>query len=46
MSETNRISTGILKTWVNGQLVFSEGKITGVLPGQVIRRPVSRGSPG
>ena len=39
MSDTNRISTGIMKTWVNGQVVFSDGKATRVLPGQVVRRP-------
>jgi N-acyl-D-amino-acid deacylase len=39
MSATNRISTGISKTWVNGHLVFSEGKATGSLPGKVLRRP-------
>lgn len=38
ISDTNKISTGIAKTWVNGQLVFSEGETTGSLPGQVIRR--------
>jgi N-acyl-D-amino-acid deacylase len=38
MSDINRLSTGIVKTWVNGQLVFSEGKATGARPGQVIRR--------
>ena len=38
MNETNKISTGILKTWVNGQLVFSDGKTTGSVPGQVLRR--------
>ena len=38
MSDTNRLSTGIVKTWVNGQVVFSDGKATGVLPGQVVRR--------
>ncbi len=40
MSEINRISTGIVKTWVNGRLVYSEGKTTGVRPGQVLRRPI------
>lgn len=32
------LSGGILKVWVNGQAVFSEGKVTGNLPGQVIKR--------
>lgn len=39
MSDTNRISTGISRTWVNGKLVFSDGKTTGLLPGKVLRRP-------
>ena len=38
MSDINKISTGISKTWVNGQLVFSEGKTSGLLPGQSLRR--------
>ena len=38
MNETNKISTGILKTWVDGQLVFSEGRTTGSVPGQILRR--------
>jgi N-acyl-D-amino-acid deacylase len=32
-------SIGIEKVWVNGQLVFEEGKITGNRPGKPIRRP-------
>lgn len=38
ISNTNRISTGIAKTWVNGELVFVNGETTGLLPGQVILR--------
>jgi N-acyl-D-amino-acid deacylase len=34
-------SVGIEKVWVNGQLVFADGDVTGNLPGQVIRRPVN-----
>ncbi len=32
------LSSGIEKVWVNGQLVWSEGKATGERPGQVITR--------
>ena len=32
-------SNGIEKVWVNGQLVFADGKATGNRPGSVIRRP-------
>lgn len=32
------LSSGILKVWVNGQAVFSDGKVTGNRPGQVIKR--------
>lgn len=38
MSDINRLSTGIVKTWVNGQLVFSAGEATGARPGHVILR--------
>ena len=38
MSEINRLSAGIVKTWVNGRLVFSDGRATGSWPGQVILR--------
>ncbi len=38
MSDINKVSTGISKTWVNGQLVFSEGKASGLRPGQSLRR--------
>ena len=31
-------STGISKVWVNGQLVFDEGHVTGARPGMVVRR--------
>ena len=31
-------STGIEKVWVNGQLVWSEGKATGARPGKVISK--------
>lgn len=32
------LSEGIAKVWVNGQLVFADGKATGTHPGRVIRR--------
>ncbi|MBK8373669.1 N-acyl-D-amino-acid deacylase family protein [Sphingorhabdus sp.] len=32
------LASGILKTWVNGELVYSGGKATGAHPGQIIRR--------
>jgi N-acyl-D-amino-acid deacylase len=32
-------SVGIEKVWVNGQLVFADGEVTGNRPGVVIRRP-------
>ena len=32
------ISVGIRKVWVNGEVVFEEGKTTGKHPGKVIRR--------
>ena len=38
ISNTNAMSTGISKTWVNGQLAFSERKTTGLRPGKVLRR--------
>lgn len=32
------VSVGIRKVWVNGEVVFEEGKTTGNYPGKVIRR--------
>ena len=32
------ISVGMEKVWVNGQLVFADGEVTGNRPGNVIRR--------
>ena len=34
-------SVGIENVWVNGQLVYANGEVTGNLPGQVIRREVN-----
>lgn len=36
--EPHKISTGIEKVWVNGRLVFENGKTTGNYPGKIIRR--------
>jgi N-acyl-D-amino-acid deacylase len=33
-----RRSEGIVKVWVNGQIVYADGKTTGMLPGKVVRR--------
>jgi N-acyl-D-amino-acid deacylase len=32
------LSSGITAVWVNGQLVFENGKATGKLPGVLVRR--------
>jgi N-acyl-D-amino-acid deacylase len=37
-AQPNLISEGIVRVWVNGRLVFADGKATGVHPGRVIRR--------
>lgn len=34
----HELSEGISKVWVNGVLVYEEGRPTGVLPGQVLKR--------
>lgn len=38
MDNPDRVSTGLSKVWVNGQQVYSGGKTTGLLPGQLVRR--------
>jgi len=35
-------SVGIEKVWVNGQLVFDGGQVTGNRPGKPLRRPIPR----
>lgn len=35
-------SVGIAKVWVNGVLVFADGKATGAYPGEVIRREAGK----
>ena len=32
------LSSGISKTWVNGQIVFEDGRATGLMPGRFIAR--------
>jgi N-acyl-D-aspartate/D-glutamate deacylase len=34
-------STGILMVWVNGELVWDRGDVTGARPGRVLRRPAA-----
>ena len=34
-------SVGILKVWVNGELVWDQGEVTDARPGRVLRRPSS-----
>jgi hypothetical protein len=36
--DINKLSSGITKVWVGGELVYSEKKSTGLRPGKVIRR--------
>ncbi|MEO8452192.1 MAG: amidohydrolase family protein, partial [Gemmatimonadota bacterium] len=36
--EPRRLSEGVLRVWVNGAMVFADGKATGAYPGRVIRR--------
>ena len=38
MENINRLSSGITKVWIGGELVYSENKATGLRPGKVIRR--------
>ena len=36
--EPHRLSEGVFRVWVNGGLVFADGKTTGAYPGRAIRR--------
>jgi N-acyl-D-amino-acid deacylase len=36
--EPHAVSVGIHRVWVNGEVVFADGRTTGRLPGRVIRR--------
>jgi N-acyl-D-amino-acid deacylase len=37
--DPHRVSAGIEKVWVNGELVFDGGQVTGRHPGRPVRRP-------
>ncbi|MBM23380.1 MAG: aminoacylase [Gammaproteobacteria bacterium] len=38
MENINKLSSGIAKVWIGGELVYSDKKSTGLRPGRVIRR--------
>ena len=38
--EPHAVATGIERVWVNGTMVFENGKTTGARPGRVLRRTV------
>ena len=40
--DPHALSTGIARTWVNGVVVYQNGKVTGVHPGQVVRRTAAQ----
>jgi N-acyl-D-amino-acid deacylase len=40
-----RLSVGIARVWVNGQLVFADGRSTSIRPGVAIRRTSTGGKP-
>ncbi len=40
--DPHALSEGIVMTWVNGEVVYREGRTTGARPGQVLRRSVGR----
>jgi N-acyl-D-amino-acid deacylase len=44
-AEPHAISSGIHKVWVNGALVYADGKVTGERPGRVLRRASSAPAP-
>jgi N-acyl-D-amino-acid deacylase len=37
-AEPHAVSVGIERVWVNGQVVFVDGRATGARPGRVLRR--------
>jgi N-acyl-D-amino-acid deacylase len=37
-ADPSAANSGISRVWVNGTSVFEQGKVTGNLPGQIIRR--------
>lgn len=42
LEDSHALSDGIIGVWVNGKRVYGEGKSTGVRPGRMVTRPVSR----
>ena len=38
LAEPHALSSGVRATWVNGVLVYSDGKASGAVPGKVLRR--------
>ena len=45
IEQPGRLSVGISRVWVNGELVFADGRSTGKHPGVVIRRTDAAGKP-
>jgi N-acyl-D-aspartate/D-glutamate deacylase len=37
-ADPHAVSDGVLRTWVNGVVVYADGRATGARAGQVIRR--------
>lgn len=44
-SEPHAVSVGIERVWVNGEVVFSGGRVEPARPGRVLRRAVAAGVP-
>jgi N-acyl-D-amino-acid deacylase len=42
VSDPHALSVGVKLVWVNGEIVYADGKTTGRFPGRVIRRSGSR----
>jgi N-acyl-D-amino-acid deacylase len=45
LQEPHAVSVGIHKVWVNGEVVYADGRTTGRLPGRVIRRVQAADAP-
>jgi N-acyl-D-amino-acid deacylase len=45
VSHPNALATGVARVWVNGVVVFENGRATGVRPGRVVRRSGSEVAP-
>ena len=45
IEQPDRLSVGIARVWVNGELVFADGRATGKRPGVAIRRAGAVGTP-